>query len=173
MHLMSQKKRILRKRQKTNDPSEQRGMTMKCIVVLLCVVVQCGVSQITKKTAESGIVVQINGIKVQKGQVLLSVFNSEEGFPTHPEKAFRWGRAKVTSSSIIISFSGLPPGKYAIAAVHDENSNEVMDRNWLGFPDEPYGVSNNVMSTFSPPSFEEAKFTVSEKRDTIKIEVHP
>ncbi|MEW5799692.1 MAG: DUF2141 domain-containing protein [Bacteroidota bacterium] len=146
---------------------------MKYFFVLMCVVVQCGISQMTKKPAESSIVVQINGIKVQRGQVLLSLFNAEEGFPTHPEKAFRWGRAKVTSSSIIISFNGLPPGKYAIAAVHDENSNEVMDRNWFGFPDEPYGVSNNVTGTFSPPTFDEAKFTVSEKKDTIKIEMKP
>ncbi len=143
------------------------------IFVMLCVVAQFGISQMTRKSAESSIVVQINGIKVQKGQVLLSLFNAEEGFPTHPEKAFKWGRAKVTSSSIIISFNGLPPGKYAIAAVHDENLNDVMDRNWLGFPAESYGVSNNVTGTFSPPTFEEAKFTVSEKRDTIKIEMKP
>lgn len=139
----------------------------------MCIVVQYGFSQPLKKLVENTVVVQINGIKAQDGQVLLSLFNSADGFPTQPEKAFRWGRAKVNSSSIIISFNGLPPGKYAIAAVHDENSNEVMDRNWLGLPAEPYGVSNNVSGTFSPPTFDEAKFIVSEKQDTIKIEVHP
>lgn len=126
-----------------------------------------------KKQSGSSIVVQLNGIKAPTGQVLLSLFKSEEGFPTQPEKAFMWKRAKVTSSSLIISLDGLPLGTYAIAVVHDENSNEVMDRDWLGMPDEEYGISNNVSGTVIPPSFDEAKFTVTGKRDTVKIEMHP
>ncbi|MCK9407952.1 MAG: DUF2141 domain-containing protein [Bacteriovoracaceae bacterium] len=126
-----------------------------------------------KKQIGSSIVVQLNGIKAPTGQVLLSLFKSSDGFPTHPEKAFRWKRAKVTSSSLIISLDGLPLGTYAIAVVHDENSNEMMDRDWLGLPDEQYGISNNATGTINPPSFEEAKFTVTGKRDTIKIEMLP
>ena len=126
-----------------------------------------------QKQSGSTIVVQLNGIKEQSGQVLLSLFKSDEGFPTHPEKAFRWSKVKVTSSSLIISLDGLPLGTYAIAVVHDENSNNVMDRNWLGLPDEPYGISNNITGTIVPPKFDEAKFTVTGKRDTIKIEMQP
>ncbi|NUN69278.1 MAG: DUF2141 domain-containing protein [Bacteroidetes bacterium] len=120
----------------------------------------------------SSIVVQLNGIKAPIGQVLLSLFNAPEGFPTHPEKAFRWKTATVTSNSIIISLDGLPPGPYAIAVVHDENSNNVMDTDWLGLPEEEYGISNNVTGVV-PPSFDEARFIVSEKRDTIRIDMHP
>lgn len=143
----------------------------KFILIVLLIAIQCVSAQ--KKQNGSSIVVQLNGIKVPKGQVLLSLFKSEEGFPTQPEKAFRWKKAAVTSSSLIISLDGLPIGSYAIAVVHDENVNEVMDRDWLGFPDEPYGISNNVTGTITPPSFDEAKFTVTGKRDTIKIEMHP
>ncbi|MFA6456219.1 MAG: DUF2141 domain-containing protein [Bacteroidota bacterium] len=121
----------------------------------------------------STIVVQLNGIKEQSGQVLLSLFRSEKGFPTHPEKAFRWSKVKVTASSLIISLDGLPLGTYAIAVVHDENENDVMDRNIFGLPDEPYGISNNATSSFGPPKFDEAKFTVTGKRDTVKIEMQP
>ncbi len=126
-----------------------------------------------KKESGSTIVVQLNGIKAPAGQVLLSLFNKEEGFPTRPEKAFRWSRAKVTSTSLIISMDGLPPGKYAIAVVQDENMKDVMDRNWFGLPAEPYGISNNATGTFNAPTFDEAKFTVSGKRDTVKIEMQP
>ncbi len=126
-----------------------------------------------QKTASGSIIVQLTGIKELSGQVLLSLFNSEEGFPTKPEKAFRWSKAKVTSSSLIISLDGLPLGTYAIAVVQDENFNNVMDRNWYGMPDEPYGISNNATGSFAPPKFEEAKFTVTGKRDTIKIEMQP
>lgn len=146
-------------------------MKLKYLILLMVFALQFATAQ--KKQPGSTIVVQLNGIKENAGQVLLSLFNKEEGFPTQPEKAFRWSKAKVTSTSLIISLDGLPPGKYAIAVVQDENMNEVMDRDWLGLPSEPYGISNNVSNTFTPPTFEEAKFTVSGKRDTIRIEMQP
>ena len=146
---------------------------MKYFSMLLFIVVHVAVSQPLKPSTEKTVVVRINGIKTQNGQVLLSLFKSPEGFPTHPEKAFRWGRAKVISSSLIISFNGLPYGNYAIAVVHDENSNEVMDTDWLGLPAESYGISNNVNSTLLPPTFEEAKFNFSGSPDTVQIEMKP
>jgi uncharacterized protein (DUF2141 family) len=48
-----------------------------------------------------------------------------------------------------------------------------MDRNIFGLPDEQYGISNNAARKFGPPKFEEAKFTVTGKRDTVKIEMQP
>lgn len=144
---------------------------MKYVLVLLLFVFEFSFAQ--KKQTGSTIIVQLNGIKEQSGQVLLSLFNKEDGFPTQPEKAFRWSRAKVTSTSLIISLDGLPPGKYAIAVVQDENMNNVMDRNWMGFPSEPYGISNNAGGTFNPPTFDDAKFTVVGKRDTVRIEMQP
>lgn len=146
-------------------------MNNRSMIILLFFALQITFAQ--KKQTGSTIIVQLNGIKEPTGQVLLSLFNKEEGFPTQPEKAFRWSKAKVTASSLIISLDGLPLGTYAIAVVHDENSNEVMDRNWFGLPEEPYGISNNVTRTFTPPKFEEAKFTVTGKRDTVKIEMVP
>jgi uncharacterized protein (DUF2141 family) len=143
----------------------------KILLIVLLITIQFVSAQ--KKQSGSSIVVQLNGIKEPTGQVLLSLFKSDEGFPTQPEKAFMWKRANVTASSLIISLDGLPLGTYAIAVVHDENSNDVMDRDWLGLPNEDYGISNNVSGTVIPPSFDEAKFTVTGKRDTIKIEMHP
>lgn len=137
------------------------------LVLLMCVQ-----TLTAQQKSGSSIVVQLNGIKEPTGQVLLSLFRSADGFPTQPEKAFRWKTAKVTSSSLIISLDGLPPGPYAIAVVHDENSNNVMDTDWFGLPDEEYGISNNVTGV-TPPSFDEARFTVTGKRDTIRIEMHP
>lgn len=143
----------------------------RTIIILLFMMAQATIAQ--KKPEGSTIVVQLNGIKQPSGQMLLSLFNSEEGFPTQPEKAFRWAKAKVTSSSLIISLDGLPLGTYAIAVVQDENENDIMDRNWMGLPCEPFGISNNVTGEFGPPSYDDAKFTVTRKRDTIKIEMIP
>jgi uncharacterized protein (DUF2141 family) len=57
----------------------------------------------------------------------------------------------------------VPTGIYAISAIHDENSNEELDRNFFGSPTEPYGFSNDARATFSPPDYEEAQFTLTEE----------
>ena len=146
-------------------------MIKKYLLVIVLFIIQFLFAQ--KDSSASSIVVKLNGIKQPAGQVLLSLFNNSEGFPTQPEKAFKWAKAKVTSSSLIISLDGLPYGNYAIAVVQDENENEVLDTNVLGLPIEPYGISNNATGTLGPPTFDNAKFTVTGKRDTVNIEMHP
>jgi uncharacterized protein (DUF2141 family) len=37
-----------------------------------------------------------------------------------------------------------------------------MDKNFLGIPKEQYGFSNNVMGRMSAPTFDQAKFTITE-----------
>ena len=56
----------------------------------------------------------------------------------------------------------LPHGEYAITFFVDSNGNFKMDKNFLGIPKEQYGFSNNVMGRMSAPSFDQAKFTITE-----------
>mgnify|MGYP003572328091 CR=1 FL=1 len=61
---------------------------------------------------------------------------------------------------IITSQFDLQVGKtYAIAAYHDANGNQELDKNFFGVPKEGYGFSNNARATFGPPSFEKAAFS--------------
>ncbi len=66
----------------------------------------------------------------------------------------------VTGATTSCSFSNLPPGTYAAAVIHDENSNGKMDKNFLGMPLEGYGISNNHTHALSRPTWEESKFVV-------------
>lgn len=63
--------------------------------------------------------------------------------------------------SVRIIFRDIPPGQYAIQAMHDTNDNNDLDRNALGLPTEGVGISNNPLLAFGPPSFEEAAFDAS------------
>ena len=56
----------------------------------------------------------------------------------------------------------LPHGEYAITFFVDSNGNFKMDKSFLGIPKEQYGFSNNVMGRMSAPSFDQAKFTITE-----------
>jgi uncharacterized protein (DUF2141 family) len=59
-------------------------------------------------------------------------------------------------------FRDLKPGTYAAGAFQDENSNGKFDRAWTGLPKEPWCVSRGARGTIGPPSFESAKFAVTE-----------
>lgn len=123
-------------------------------------------------TAETNIKVSIDDLRSNKGHVLLSLFNNSYGFPDNPYKAIRKVKLEIINKSASVSLSGLPPGKYAIAILHDENDDQKMNKNFFGIPKEGYGFSNNVMGTFGPPSFSKASFSFTGISETkISIEV--
>jgi uncharacterized protein (DUF2141 family) len=102
----------------------------------------------------------VNGFNSQKGVCLACLYRTKEGFPTKRNKALSCINAKITGSSATLSFPNVPPGTYALAIVHDENSNGDMDTNFMGLPKEGYGISNNRLSRFGPPTFANAAFRV-------------
>ncbi|QDA59503.1 DUF2141 domain-containing protein [Hymenobacter jejuensis] len=55
----------------------------------------------------------------------------------------------------------LTNGEWAVALTQDLNDNDLVDKNMLGIPTEPYAFSNNIRPKFSAPAFDECKFTVS------------
>ena len=102
--------------------------------------------------------VRVVNLRNSTGQVICTLFNSPMAFPTDSTKALRQIAVPIKDNAAVCSFSGLAPGKYALVAFHDENSNGKFDRNWLGMPKEGYAFSNNVRPVFSPPSFKAAAF---------------
>jgi uncharacterized protein (DUF2141 family) len=89
------------------------------------------------------------------GTVRAMVFTDAEGFATQtrPLAALavvpQGGRVRVTLAE-------LPPGAYAVAVYQDVNGNQVLDRNWLGVPTEPYGFSRDAKPGLSAVEFGEA-----------------
>ena len=118
----------------------------------------------------STINVEISHIKNQKGSLVIGLYNIEETFPIKT-KEYRSLILDANATILKGQFKNIPNGTYAIALFHDENSNEIMDKNFLGIPKEGYGFSNNVKAIFSAPLFDEAKFELNETID-IKIEMN-
>lgn len=72
--------------------------------------------------------------------------------------AFRSSIVKVHGKKALCIFKEVPAGTYGISAFHDENSNEKLDTNFVGYPTEEYCASNNARNLMSAPSFSDAKF---------------
>lgn len=105
---------------------------------------------------EKGLIVHVSQLRNNKGHVLLSIFNSRQGFPSDPGKAFGKLKMAITNKKASFLIPSLPSGTYAIAILHDENDDLKMNTNWIGLPLEGYGFSNNVMGSFGPPSYSRA-----------------
>ena len=65
----------------------------------------------------------------------------------------------ISASTPRVRFTGLPLGTYAIAVIHDANSNERLDT-FMGMPREGFGFSRNPAIGFGPPRFSAASFGV-------------
>lgn len=112
------------------------------------------------------IVINIDGLRNNKGVVGIALFNSDKGFPNDPDKAFKTAKASIKDKKASFVFEDVPYGEYAISVFHDENSNGKMGRTAFGKPTEGYGASKNPPKRKRPPKFSEAKF----KFDKEKVE---
>jgi uncharacterized protein (DUF2141 family) len=106
-----------------------------------------------------GIHVKILNIRNSTGTVDCALFESPEGFPTEVlRSATNVMVIKVRHTQARCDFEDIPPGKYALAVIHDENMNGKLDTTGLGIPTEGYGFSNDVKGLFGAPAFSAASF---------------
>jgi uncharacterized protein (DUF2141 family) len=106
------------------------------------------------------LLVHIDGFRNQKGDAGVTIFNSADGWPENNQKAFLHGGHPFSGDKTAVELQ-LPPGRYAVAALHDENSNHKLDRNMIGWPKEGFGFSNNPKVGLTAPSFDTAAIQVS------------
>ena len=105
------------------------------------------------------ITVTISGMKSDKGDVYIALYNSEKNFL---KKEFKGTIVQVTDLKAIAFFKNIKKGTYAISVFHDANDNQKLDTKIFGIPKEPIGISNKAKGFMGPPKFKKAKFTVSE-----------
>ncbi|MGB3639873.1 MAG: DUF2141 domain-containing protein [Rivularia sp. (in: cyanobacteria)] len=120
----------------------------------------------------ANLTVAIKGIENQKGQVCLRIYESERGFPLGNSSELKSQCTNITGNSLKQQFAGLKKGTYAIAVIDDQNGNNKLDRDFLGIPEEGFGISNNptVSIKTGTPKFEKASFSFF-KNQTIEIEM--
>ena len=110
----------------------------------------------------------IENIESSEGQLLVGLFNSQETFLN---TAFKRVTVKATKGVMEVKFDDVPTGTYAVSVVHDLNSNNALDKNMMGIPSEPYGVSKDGKSMFGPPSYNGAKFDVANQDIALNIQL--
>jgi uncharacterized protein (DUF2141 family) len=133
---------------------------MKATILALALTtsLSTGIGQ-TPAAPSCKLVVHIDGFRNQKGDAGVTVFTSPDGWPENNQKAFLHGGHPFSGENTTVELQ-LPPGRYAVAAIHDENSNHKLDRNMIGWPKEGFGFSNNPKVGLTAPSFDSAAIQV-------------
>ncbi len=139
-----------------------------CLLLILFVAFLAGMS------SAGEVEIEISGFKGKKGDLRVAVFDSESTFLDRERmRAGHRVRADAIAGEkrVLVSFHNLQPGRYAVSAFHDTNSNGETDKNMLGIPTEGYGFSNAAKGRMGPPSFQDAAFEVGSELLRIKIEM--
>lgn len=120
----------------------------------------------------ANLTVAIKGIKNQKGQVCLRIYDSENGFPLGKSNKHKSQCIKIYGNSLKQKFIGLKKGTYAVAVIDDQNENNKLDRDFFGIPEEGFGISNNPKVSIKTgiPKFKIASFSL-QKNQKIDIEM--
>lgn len=101
------------------------------------------------------LLVEVTNVRNGAGRVHVDLCTEptflEDGCPYAGDAAARVGTTMVT-------VRGVPPGRYAVQAYHDENANGRVDRAIFGIPKEGIGFSRDARIRFGPPKWADAVF---------------
>jgi len=122
-----------------------------------------------KAQNEHSFILKISNIKNSNAKIRIAFYNSESSFLN--EKEIFKGKELIPANKgeIKIKFDDIPFGDYGIAIFQDKNGNNKLDTNFLGYPSEPFGFSNNFRPKFSAPKFKDCKITFSKINNIFSI----
>jgi uncharacterized protein (DUF2141 family) len=101
----------------------------------------------------------VEGIEDIKGIMQIGLFNDSEDF-LETGLEFRTASVPVDSVIVIVVFDSLPKGNYGISLYHDLDTSGSINKNFIGIPTEPWGISNDAWRMLSAPRWKEAVFSL-------------
>ncbi|HEY5826471.1 MAG TPA: DUF2141 domain-containing protein [Cyclobacteriaceae bacterium] len=115
------------------------------------------------------VVLKITEVKSTKGKIIIILFKDHETF--EEERAFRriaFSKDSLKNGAIELRFT-IEPGIYGITLLDDEDSNGVMNKNFIGIPKEGFGFSNYYLTKMRLPHFDEFKTKINAGENTVVI----
>jgi uncharacterized protein (DUF2141 family) len=110
--------------------------------------------------------IDLVGIREVKGHAYVAVFSPQDAWLT---RGGRGMRVAVEKPALRITVRDLPPGDYAVSVFQDLDGDGRMGTNVIGMPIEPWGMSNDAVGKFGPPTFEQCKVYVPAEGKAIAI----
>lgn len=106
------------------------------------------------------VTVTVSEIRSTKGVVRACMTTDPKKFPRCRGVAGAHSAVVPAKGAVTLTFSGVQPGRYGIALLHDENENGKADRAAGMMPTEGFGFSRDAKVRMGPPKFRDAVFDV-------------
>lgn len=122
--------------------------------------------------AQAGeVVITVTDVRSAKGVIRACMTTRADIFPKCIKDPAAHRIVVPANGKVEIRFTGVRPGQYAVALLHDENDNGKADRAMGMMPKEGYGFSRDAPVRMAPPKFTDAVFVQGEavSRMTIRM----
>jgi uncharacterized protein (DUF2141 family) len=102
--------------------------------------------------------IHVDRLRNSTGVVGSAIFSSANGWPEDMSKTVHHWPTPIPAGAHETTAvkENLPPGDYGVVAIHDENRNHKLDRNFIGIPKEGFGFANNPHVGLSAPAYSAA-----------------
>ncbi len=115
----------------------------------------------TCETKPYSILVTVHDVRRSEGTITADLHGDD------PEKFLGRGqrldriRVPATEGQTQMCIAVDTPGVYALALYHDEDADTKFDKNFIGLPSEPFGLSNDPKIRLAMPKHSESAFEVT------------
>ena len=137
----------------------------------MAAIILAGLSGAASATPVTSVEAVVTGLSGDRGVLACTLHDAEGSFPDGPGRAHQ--RVAPQGGQGVCRFDGLPPGRYAVAVLHDENANGRLDTNALGIPQERWGISVGPAPRWRAPRFHEAAFDLGAAPLRLRIDLTP
>lgn len=133
---------------------------------------QAAIDQSECGTAAYSILVTIRDVRESVGTITADLHGDD------PEKFLGKGqyldrvRVPAIKGETLMCIAVPSAGVYAIALYQDEDTNKKFDKNWIGLPAEPFGLSNDPKIRLATPKHKEVAFTVEGPLTPVTATLH-
>lgn len=143
--------------------------TLMRLLLLLVLIFPLTATAQAQTPLEAGTLrVVVTGMKSDAGAVRVALFDSEAAFTRTSADA---AVLTIADGQAVWTVDGLSPGRYAVAAFHDEDGDGEMGRGLFSIPSEPYGFSRGARGRFGPPKWKDASIAVGADTVTTHVRV--
>ncbi len=99
---------------------------------------------------------------VAGGILTVEVFGPEPKDFLENEGRIRRARVPANNAPQTVCLGVDDAGPLAVAIYHDQNANRKIDKNFIGIPKEPFGLSNDPKLRLAKPKFVDSQFDISD-----------
>jgi len=118
---------------------------------------------------ESRLLVTLKDVRDNTGNLRASIYREPDSFRKEA-LALEVVSIPAQKGDVQLVFKALPPGRYAIMAYHDSDSDGKLALRFGMFPTEGYGLSNNP-KVMGPPKFADSAFELNGPETAIDIKL--